>query len=36
MTQAQLTDAILWASYYGGMDGIGVAEEAVGDLLDRM
>lgn len=28
-------DAITWA-YYGGMDGISVAHEAAGDLLDRM
>ncbi len=36
MTQAQLADAICWASYYGGMDGISIAQEAAGDLLDEM
>ena len=36
MTKSQLTDAICWASYYGGMDGITIAEQAAGELLDRM
>lgn len=35
LTQPQLVDAICWA-YYGGMDGISVAQEAAGDLLDCM
>lgn len=35
MTRPQLADAICWA-YYGGMDGISIAEEAAGDLLDRL
>ncbi len=35
MTRPQLTDAICWA-YYGGMDAISIAEEAAGDILDKM
>jgi hypothetical protein len=35
MTRPQLVDAVCWA-YYGGMDAISIAEEAAGDLLDRM
>ena len=35
MTRPQLADAICWA-YYGGMDGISIAQEAAGDILDKM
>jgi len=35
MTKPQLLDAICWA-YYGGMDGISVADEAAGDIFDQM
>lgn len=35
MTRPQLADAICWA-YYGGMDGISIAQEAAGDILDSM
>ena len=35
LTKAQLVDAICWA-YYGGMDAISIAEEAAGDILERM
>ena len=35
LTRPQLVDAICWA-YYGGMDAISIAEEAAGDILDRM
>jgi len=36
MTRPQLTDAICWAAYYGGVESISVAEEAAGDVLDKM
>lgn len=35
MTRPQLVDAICWA-YYGGMEAISIAEEAAGDVLNRM
>lgn len=35
LTRPQLVDSICWA-YYGGMDGISIAQEAAGDLLDRL
>jgi hypothetical protein len=36
MTRPQLTDAITWGLYYGGVDAIGVAQRAAGDLLDHL
>lgn len=35
MTRPQLVDAITWA-YYGGMDAISIAEDAAGDILQKM
>jgi len=35
LSRPQLVDAICWA-YYGGMDAISLAEEAAGDILDKM
>ena len=35
MTRSQLVDAITWA-YYGGVDSISIADEAAGDILDKM
>lgn len=35
LTRAQLVDAVCWA-YFGGMDAIGIADEAAGDLIDTM
>jgi hypothetical protein len=36
MTRAQLLDAICWGVYYGGLDALGVASQAAGDVLDSV
>jgi hypothetical protein len=36
MTKAQLLDAICWGLYYGGVDGLAVADAAAADILDSM
>ncbi|HEY5333352.1 MAG TPA: hypothetical protein VIJ21_07355 [Solirubrobacterales bacterium] len=34
MTKAQILDAICWGFFYGGVDSIGIAQRAAGDLID--
>jgi hypothetical protein len=34
MSKAQMLDSICWGLYYGGVDALGIAYRAAGDVLD--